>query len=597
MAAACGSDVDDGGSTTQVWPTGGSSTGSGGSGGNGGSSTGTGGGTTTGSGGSTGKGGSTSGSGGSTGKGGSGGGSAGSGGSGATGGSGGSGGAGGSPDGGTSGYVFPFQLTPLTAPSTSTSNISLYFSVTDKNGVGVVGLPTMTKGVPTDPTDWVYQEDGAALDPKESGFTVTPLQGNALDMPTVLVLDLSGSIVTPTGDGGLTLLDLMKDAAITIINKMLPEQRMAIVTFAGSPTVRQPFTTDQDALRKTVTGIINGDGQSTDLYGAMIQAFGMWQDGFATVGGARLTAGLAIVLTDGKDNAGLHTLSDAIAARRNKRVVAVGIKDPEYPNNLDAGAMMQLATTGTYVTVDSPDVLVQQVSRITDAMSTLGRSIYTANYCTPKLGGTNHNLLFTVKGNEGMTSTSCTPATFPSTHPSLCAQLDPSYTQACGYIKSSTTYTCCTATAPYTCPNENSCYKTAAEAAAKCGSATTGGSCVMCGGSGTGSSQDTGLLAGPAIRVKFDASQYKAGQCPLFWGPNCKALQACCAQLSSTQASNCVNQLNNALGNEMTCQTATAQYCGGGVDAGADARVDASTDVSVERGPFPPPPPPPPPTN
>jgi hypothetical protein len=279
--------------------------------------------------------------------------------------------------------------------------------------------------------------------------------------------------------------------------------------------------------------------------------------------------------------------------------VAVGIKDPENPNNLDVGAMMQLATTGTYVSVDSPDVLIQQVSRITDAMATLGRSIYTANYCTPKLGGTNHNLLFTLKGNEGQTSVSCTPATFPSNQPSLCAQLDPSYTQACGYIKSSTTYTCCTATAPYVCPSGDACYKTAAEAAAKCGSSTTGGSCIMCGGSGAGASQDTGLLAGPAIRVKFDATQYKNGQCPLFWGPNCKALQTCCGQLSSTQAPSCVNQLNNALGNEMTCQSLSAQYCGGGgVDGGADARSDGSadaSDVSSDRGPiFPPPIEPPP---
>jgi hypothetical protein len=102
----------------------------------------------------------------------------------------------------------------------------------------------------------------------------------------------------------------------------------------------------------------------------------------------------------------------------------------------------------------------------------------------------------------------------------------------------------------------------------------------MCGGSGTGASQDTGLLAGTAIRVKFDATIYRAGQCPLFWGPNCKALQSCCAQVSTDQTAACNNQLQAALGNETTCQTLTSQYCKS--DAGADGGADVSSDVRAD---------------
>jgi uncharacterized protein YegL len=573
VVAGCGSSDEDPGPSG---PTGGET----GSGGSGGSSTGSGG-----SGGST-----------------TGGGTAGKSGKDASTGTGGSsaGDAGGSRDGGDSAYAFPLTLTPLTTASTATSNISLYFSVTDSKGVGVVGLPTTVK-VPADPADpfgWVYREDGQDLDPKESGFSVTPLQGNTLDMPTILVLDLSGSIAGG-GAGGGSLLDKLKNTANAIIDKMLPEQRMAILTFAGSATLRVPLTNDKQALKASVTALTMGDGQSTNLYGAMIQAFGMWQDGFATAGGAKLTAGLAIVLTDGKDNAGVKTLSDVIATRKNKRVVAVGIGDPTNPAALDVGAMMQLSTTGTFVQVTSFDTLGDQVGLITNAMSTLGRSIYTANYCTPKLSGS-HELLFTLQGNGSKVSTTCTPATFPSNHPSLCAQLDPSYTQACGYTKGPTTYTCCTATAPYTCPNDTSCYKTAEAAAAKCGAASSGGTCLMCGGSGAGSSQDTQLVPGAAIRVRFDATRYKDGQCPLFWGPACKALQTCCAQVPADGGTACNDGLLAAAGNEATCQMLSAQYCGGDAGGSADAgssdvRSDGA-DAGIDRaGPFPPPPPPPPP--
>ena len=565
---ACGDDEgDDGGG---FWPTGVSTGGTGGSttgsGGTGGSSTGgtTGTGGRGGSGGSAGKGGSTTGSGGSGG-----------GGSDASAGAGGTGlgDASVTPDGGSTAYTFPLMLTPLTPAATSTSNISLYFSVTDSRGVGVVGLPSTGDPTSTDPFNWVYRENGENLDPKESGFSVTPLQGNTLDMPTVLVLDLSGSIVGGGGDGGL--LDSMKETAKTIIGAMLPEQRMALVTFAGASTVRMPFTTDQNALRNAVNDL-KGDGQSTNLYGAMIDAFALWQDGFATVGGAKLTAGLAVVITDGKDNAGIKTLADAISARQNKRVVSVGIG-----NTINVDAMKQLASTGTFVQVKDFATLPTEVGLITKAMSTLGRSIYTANYCTPKLAGS-HELLFTLTGNGSTVTTTCTPATFASNAPALCAQAGAQFTKACGAIRGPGTSWCCPTTAPYACPNDDLCYMTAAAAAAKCGAAMPGstGGCVMCGGTGMGPNQDTQLAPGTAIRVKFSAATYKPGQCPTFWGPTCKALQSCCMQLPSTSSTACHNQLLAALGNETTCQMVTNQYC---TDGGADAGTDGSSDSRTDR--------------
>jgi hypothetical protein len=112
--------------------------------------------------------------------------------------------------------------------------------------------------------------------------------------------------------------------------------------------------------------------------------------------------------------------------------------------------------------------------------------------------------------------------------------------------------------------------------------------------------KDTGLLAGTAIRVSFNATNYKDGQCPLFWGPTCKALQTCCAQLSSGQSTSCNDQLLTALGKEATCQMVSNQFCmgdaGNGTDGSSDAgtgRADASTDRDPSLPPgFPPPPPP-----
>jgi uncharacterized protein YegL len=471
----------------------------------------------------------------------------------------GTGGSGQSPDGGTGkNYTFPLTFTPLSPASTSTANISLYFSVTDKNGIGVTGLPTMLELPPNDmdPYNWVYREDNVDLDPTESGFSVTPLMGNTLDMPTVLVLDLSGSI---TANG---VLGTLKSAANTIIDNMLPEQRLAIMTFADTATVRVPFTTDKTMLKSAVSALSMGDGVSTNLFGAMIQAYGMWQDGFAggvASANAKLTAGLAIVITDGNDDAGVSTLSDALAAGKNKRVISVGVGGTQ----MNASTLRQMATTGTYIPVTSYQTLATDVGKVTSAMQTLGKSIYTANYCSPKRAGT-HELMFSVKGNGDSTAmTTCTPATFPASQPGMCVNLGATFTQACGFTKGPTTYTCCQADTPYTCPNDSFCYPTAEAAAAKCGSSMAGSSgCIRCGGTGMGATQDTQLQPGPAIHVRFTATSYSSGQCPKFWGPNCKALQDCCTNKApAIQMANCDSQLMSAQGNEATCLTETMNFC------------------------------------
>jgi Mg-chelatase subunit ChlD len=407
-----------------------------------------------------------------------------------------------------------------------------------------------------DPFNWVYREDNVDLDPSESGFSVTPLMGNTLDMPTVLVLDLSGSI---TANG---VLGTLKTAANTIIDAMLPEQRLAIMTFADTATVRVPFTTDKTMLKSAVSALSMGDGVSTNLYGAMIQAFGMWQDGFAggvASANAKLTAGLAIVITDGNDDAGVKTLNDVLTAGKNKRVISVGVGGTQ----MNASALRQMATTGTYVPVTSYQTLANDVGKVTSAMQTLGKSIYTANYCSPKRAGT-HELMFSVKGNGDSTAaTTCTPATFPASQPGMCANLGPTFTQACGFTKGPTTYTCCQADTPFTCPNDSFCYPTAEAAAAKCGSSMAGSSgCIRCGGTGMGATQDTQLQPGPAIHVRFNAATYSSGQCPKFWGPNCKTLQDCCTNKApASQMANCNSQLTSAQGNEATCQSDIMTFC------------------------------------
>jgi hypothetical protein len=478
--------------------------------------------------------------------------------------------------------VYPLTLTPLSKALTQTANITLFFSVNDAHGNGVPNLGCNASGAVDAGSgcDFVYLEDGSPLDPAESAFNVAPVAG-ALKMPTVLVLQTSPSIIQ---NGELVYL---KDAAKTIVKSMLPQQTMEIVTFADAvtPNVRIKFTDDKTALLAAIDAINSADGTSTNLYGTLDYALGEWTDGFSASGASgQLTAGLLIVITNGSDNAARQTLDSVVQARGNKRVIAVGVGTS---STLDTCAIDVIGNEQAII-APTYQSLMDDVGQVTTRMKTLGSSIYTASYCSPKrassAGLSSHKLTFTVKGNEAYNAQTCHNAVFTNAQAGLCshkttvdagaagvasenssacngngsgssnAQLD--FTLACNSSTTSIT-SCCPANAPYACDSTQTCYTTAAEAAAACGD-----SCVLCGGTGQGDTQDNQLVPGTQIVVPFSSTGYASGQCPALWGPHCKSLQTCCGATSATSfAQSCSNVLTTALGDEAQCTTAQGTYC------------------------------------
>jgi hypothetical protein len=283
---------------------------------------------------------------------------------------------------------FPLTLTPIGTPSAATAHVALYFSTLDANGDPVAGLST---------PDFVADEDGAAIDRFESAFQVTKPAG-ALVIPTVLLLDLSRSVV----EAGA--LDELKKAANQIIDDLDTAQRLAIVTFAQSVTLRQSFTTDKSVLHDTVDAITQADGVSTNLYGALVTAYSLWDDGFrpydSGAADPQLVAGLMIPISDGADTAGLATLDDAIRARGTKRTIFIRVGQEK-----SATAPAAIANAGVITAAGGFEDLTTAVKSATARIADLDAAIYAAEYCSPKRAGS-HELVFTVKGNESYVSKS-----------------------------------------------------------------------------------------------------------------------------------------------------------------------------------------------
>lgn len=499
-----------------------------------------------GSGGSGGSGGSYSngGSGGSSGNGGSGG-TAGNGGSGASG-SGGSGGSSSATSSSTSsggtggsegGLAYPLWLTRIGNPNAQTAHVSLYFTVTDALQEPVPGLVT---------EDFIAKENGTGLDPFESAFRVGNPTGR-LVIPTVLLLDLSRSVI----EAGA--LDELKNAAGTIIDSLDDAQELAILTFASDVTTRATFTKDKPMLHAAIDAITDADGISTNLYGSLQQAYGMWSDGFYTYSDTepQLVAGMVIAVSDGNDTAGIATLEQVVSTRGTKRTIFIRVGD-----DLDRNVAGQIANAGVIDAAGGFDELDSAVEEVTQRVGRLNEAIYIAEYCSPKRAN-QHELFFTVDGNEDYLD--------DSSNASICAPSGPG--PSCDgsdyYCRPNPDdpdyYMCCDPAFPYHCPG--TCYATPEDAEADCGS-----SCVEC-GAGLIDEGDSGS-SGPAIEISFNADGFADEQCAALFEdpePDPDPMPADPSQACSSLQNMITSHCGEALGATVDCGiqfTAALGMCG-----------------------------------
>ncbi len=123
-----------------------------------------------------------------------------------------------------------------------TDLVTLNMSVVDRaSGRGVAGL---AEG------DFKIYEDGAEQ-------TIRSFESASAPFDLVLLIDLSGS----TRD----VVNLIRAAALRFVRAARPQDRVAVVAFAGAPVVVAPLTTDRESLRRRITAMESPQG-STKLH-------------------------------------------------------------------------------------------------------------------------------------------------------------------------------------------------------------------------------------------------------------------------------------------------------------------------------------------
>ena len=326
-------------------------------------------------------------------------------------------------------------------------------------------------------------------------------------------------------------LELVKRAAKQVINELAANQELAILTFAGDVTLRSCFGDSRQDHLNAIESIVDADGVSTNLYGAMTRAYSMFEDGFfiprvdsdtergrcqirsgggedEAGGRPSLVSGMVVVLTDGNDTAGIATLDDARRAQDGRRTLFIRVGQ-----ELDQEVASILGNVGVIEAQGGFDDLNKAVSDAIERTQKLNDAVYIAEYCSPKRAGS-HQLLFTVKGNEpyldAPEAKSCSPS----------GQGIIDGNAVC--YRSDEEYLWCPRQSPYACPGSFSledfrsgivdtftCHQLERSAVSKCGD-----QCVICGQRNEeGEEAEDGFTSGLAISTRFSARNFEDSQC------------------------------------------------------------------------------------
>jgi len=106
--------------------------------------------------------------------------------------------------------------------------------------------------------------------------------------------------------------DRAKEAAIDLIDRLSSRDRIAVISFAGSPVVEAPFEMARPTARVNVESLdIEPNSLNTTLFDALYQAVDLLRN---SEGIPRRS--FVIVLSDGNDGGSNHTLEQAIALAR-----------------------------------------------------------------------------------------------------------------------------------------------------------------------------------------------------------------------------------------------------------------------------------------
>ena len=259
--------------------------------------------------------------------------------------------------------------------TTSCPNIELLVAVSDKNGSPISGLL---------PGNFLFFENGVS-----KAIDLSPVL-SSIPVSVTLVLDFSDTM-TPV------LPDVIS-ASKGFVDLLNPDDEAAIIKFAKTIELKQPFTNDNNALISAIDNAYTGSIFATVLYDALWSAI----DNTANQPNHRSV----VVISDGKDEdpanpnrkGSVKTLTEVInhAKETEVNIFTIGIGDP-----VSTDVMLQLAneTGGQYFAAPNSNQLVSIYQAIRDILD--GQYIIKYSSSSTAFGSITLDVVVNTNGIQG----------------------------------------------------------------------------------------------------------------------------------------------------------------------------------------------------
>ena len=159
-------------------------------------------------------------------------------------------------------------------------------------------------------------EDGRPVDLEELAPASDP-------MTVILAMDTSGSMLAQDRKTGQTSMKAAREAAVSFLEMLAPEDRVAVFSFNNTPTLAMDFTQDRTALLDALGNIKAKPNAATCLYDTAYEAV---KKSSEIPRGRRAI----VLLTDGRDEKGKGTCSTYTAADVTDAATTKSIRVPIF---------------------------------------------------------------------------------------------------------------------------------------------------------------------------------------------------------------------------------------------------------------------------
>ncbi len=285
------------------------------------------------------------------------------------------------------------KLNEIAYESKTPSIISILLQAKDKDNRNINSLTI---------ENFQLSEDGYPIPAEESASFLVRREFVPLTFDTVVMLDVSSSISQDD-------LKNMKQAVNELVRdpstgrtRIFHGQRVTVYSFNDNVNKIKDFSTSPSQIVKSLDTItLPNSITPTDLYGALIAGSDLWVE---TADIAQIHEGIVILITDGSDTAGRHTLSSTINRVDKKKVITIGVGE-----DVNEDVLEELGNTGFY-TIENFSELSSVLATIRKKMNRYADSYYLIKHASPKraadgkVSKSDHYFTLEIKDNDNSKS-------------------------------------------------------------------------------------------------------------------------------------------------------------------------------------------------